>query len=101
MIVDHLRLVQEQSAEIWRDNDAMLSLLANWGALERFKLFMRSLRFRTAPFWSSMIDTPWHRVPSALLLRRRWLRILFGQQQECPTVASRWTRQWGRRPKAL
>jgi glycosyltransferase involved in cell wall biosynthesis len=79
MIMDHLRLARKQSAELWSDDDIMRSLLANWDALERFKLFVRAIRFGTVPFWSSVIGTPWHRVPAALLLRRRWLRILAEQ----------------------
>jgi glycosyltransferase involved in cell wall biosynthesis len=80
MIMDHIDMAQKQSMEVWPDNTAVRSLLANWAALERFKLFIWALRNRTVPLRDSLANMPWHRVPAALLLRRRWLRILSRQQ---------------------
>ena len=77
MIMDHLQLVREQSQQTWAHDPAMLALLADWSALERLKLFVRALRYRNLPLWRTFIGTPWHRVPMALHLRRRWLRMLF------------------------
>jgi hypothetical protein len=76
MINDHLRLTREQ-AEVWADDPAMLELLANWNALERFKLVVRALRYGDAPLLGSIQRTPWLRLPAALALRRRWLHLLF------------------------
>jgi glycosyltransferase involved in cell wall biosynthesis len=78
MIMDHLRLVREQSADIWPGDPLMLDLLANWEALEKFKLFVRACRYQQSSVWPTLIGTPWHRVPTALALRRRWLRISQG-----------------------
>lgn len=77
MILDHLQLVEEQSAQTWGHDRTMLAMLADWGALERFKLVVRALRYGESPVWPTILATPWHRVPTALFLRRRWLRILF------------------------
>jgi glycosyltransferase involved in cell wall biosynthesis len=79
MIMDHLQLVREQSKQIWAHDRMMRTMLADWDALERFKLFARALRYRNAPLWPTILATPWHRVPVALYLRRRWLRMLFAQ----------------------
>jgi glycosyltransferase involved in cell wall biosynthesis len=78
MIQDELAIIRDQSAEIWRHDPRMLTMLANWAALEQFKLVVRAILYRTGPVWSTLRATPWHRVPAALYLRRRWLRILFG-----------------------
>lgn len=90
MIMDHLRLVQEQTRQIWQHDRSMAALLANWEALERFKLFVRAVRYRTMSPWTAFRDTPWHRVPIALYLRRRWLRMLFagGEPSEAPRTAA-------------
>ena len=79
MIMDHLQLVREQSKQVWAHDRIMRTMLADWGALERFKLFVRALRYRNAPVWPTIRATPWHRVPVALYLRRRWLRMLFAR----------------------
>ncbi len=76
MIMDHIRLVREQATEVWAHDPDMLALLARWDALERFKLFVRAVRYGTAPIWASLAATPWRHVPAALKLRRKWLRIL-------------------------
>jgi glycosyltransferase involved in cell wall biosynthesis len=79
MIMDHLQLVREQSAQVWPHDRAMLTMLTDWGALERLKLFLRALRYRKLPVWRTFAATPWRRVPMALHQRRRWLRMLFAQ----------------------
>jgi hypothetical protein len=77
MILDHLQLVREQSEQVWVHDPEMLAMLADWGALERLKLFVRALRYRNLPIGRTFAATPWHRVPAALRQRRRWLRMLF------------------------
>jgi glycosyltransferase involved in cell wall biosynthesis len=77
MIMDHITLIRDQMQKTWSGNPAMLSLLAHWDALERFKLVHRAVCFRGVSFWQSVLQTPWPRVPKALALRQRWLRILF------------------------
>jgi glycosyltransferase involved in cell wall biosynthesis len=80
MIMEHLQLIREQSAQIWASDRGMLALLADWEALERLKLFVRALRYRNLSLWRTFVGTPWRRVPAALALRRRWLRMLFAEQ---------------------
>lgn len=76
MILDHIHIVSEQVEQIWAHDQPMRTMLANWGALERLKLFVRALHYRNLPAWRTFAATPWHRVPVALYLRWRWLRIL-------------------------
>jgi glycosyltransferase involved in cell wall biosynthesis len=81
MITDHLGLAQEQAEHVWAHDRAMMTMLAYWVTLERFKLFVRALRYRNLPILSTFLATPWYRLPVALYLRRRWLRILFAPGQ--------------------
>ena len=75
MIVDHLRLVREQAEQTWGHDRRLLSLLADWNALERLKLFVRATKYKR-PIVGSFLAVPWCRIPRALGLRRRWLKIL-------------------------
>jgi glycosyltransferase involved in cell wall biosynthesis len=77
MIADHLQIVREQSAEIWSHDPAMLTMLSAWAALEQFKLCVRAFRHGTPSVWQALSHTPWYRVPTALYLRRRWLRMRY------------------------
>ena len=76
MIMDHLNMISAQAGPMWAGDPEMRTLVADWQALERFKLFVRALRYRVLPVWQTFADTPWHRVPAALYHRRRWLRRL-------------------------
>ena len=81
MILDHLRLIHEQTVEVWQQDQAMRELLAKWEALERFKLAIRSVRHAEGPIMPALLATPWRLVPSALRLRHRWQRLLAGSIQ--------------------
>ena len=78
MIQDVLDIVRDQLAEIWVGDRKMRTMLARWEALEQFKLVVRAIRYGTGRIWPNVRATSWPRVPIALYLRRRWLRILFG-----------------------
>lgn len=74
MVADHLAMIAAQrAAGIWRADATMRAMLDRWEALERFKCVVRST---PATVLRAVLQTPWPLVPQALLLRRRWLRIL-------------------------
>lgn len=77
MIADHLQIVREQSNEVWAHDPTMQAMLAAWAALEQFKLCVRAFRHGTPSVWRALSNTPWYRVPTALYLRRRWLRMRY------------------------
>ncbi len=76
MIRDHLAMISAEMDEVWTDHPKMRLMLTRWDALERFKLFVRAVRFGIGSIPGTALGTPWWHVPAGLLLRRRWLKIL-------------------------
>lgn len=87
MIMDHIALIAAQLDEHWADDPAMQSLLLQWDALERLKLFVRAIGNGRPKAIGAALEVPWRHVPCALNQRRRWLRTLrSGGQRLSPRV---------------
>lgn len=72
---EHVRMARQQSAEIWPHDRGAQAMLADWQALEGFKLLIDALRRPRPGKLQDLLHMPWYCLPAGLWKRHQWLQV--------------------------